>query len=194
MIRINLLGVPKPKRGKRGGVAMPGGDGPSPVLAIAIVVLIGLAANGYYYWKLTSEAAQIAKQMGDAQAENARLANVKKQYQEAQKQEAFFKKRSEDIDKLKKSQSGPVELLTKVSDTVNKTDAVWLISMKEDANNVNIEGTALSANAVANLIGNLRDLKYFKSVEIKETYQDNGVKDMQAFQFSLVCEKQQQKS
>jgi Tfp pilus assembly protein PilN len=190
MIRINLLGGPKPKRGKRGSVSMPGGDGPNPMLLIALIVIAGVIGNGWYYWKMNSDAARIAKSMGEAQAENTRLARVKQQYLEAQKQEAFFKKRSEEIDKLKKSQTGPVDLLTKVSDTVNKTDAVWLISMKEDGNNVNIDGTALSANAVANLIANLRDSKYFKSVEIKETFQDNAIKDMQAFQFTLICEKQ----
>jgi len=52
-----------------------------------------------------------------------------------------------------------------------------------------LEGTALSTDAVANLMANLQKTGFFKSVEIKETYQDDAIKDMQAFQFTLTCEK-----
>ena len=38
-------------------------------------------------------------------------------------------------------------------------------------------------------MGNLQKTGFFKAVEIKETYQDESVKDMQAFQFTLSCEK-----
>ena len=54
---------------------------------------------------------------------------------------------------------------------------------------VNLEGTALSADAVANLIANLQKTGFFRTVEIKETFQDEPIKDMQAFQFTLTCEK-----
>jgi len=48
---------------------------------------------------------------------------------------------------------------------------------------------ALTPDAVANLISNLQKTGYFRNVEIKETIQDDTVKDMQAFQFTLTCEK-----
>jgi Tfp pilus assembly protein PilN len=72
---------------------------------------------------------------------------------------------------------------------VNGTEAVWLNTMKDQGANISIEGTALSTDAVANLIANLQKTGYFKNIEIKETYQDEQVKDMQAFQFTLTCEK-----
>jgi len=61
--------------------------------------------------------------------------------------------------------------------------------MKDQGANIAIEGTALSNDAVANLISNLQKTGYFKNIEIKETFQDESVKDMQAFQFTLTCEK-----
>jgi Tfp pilus assembly protein PilN len=61
--------------------------------------------------------------------------------------------------------------------------------MKDQGANVAIDGTALSTDAVANLIANLQKTGYFTNIEIKETYQDDQVKDMQAFQFSLTCQK-----
>jgi Tfp pilus assembly protein PilN len=82
-----------------------------------------------------------------------------------------------------------LDLMSAIANTVNTTDAVWLASMNEDGNKVNLTGTALSATAVANLLTNLKKSDYFKNVELKETYQDESVKDMQAFQFTIVCEK-----
>ena len=76
-----------------------------------------------------------------------------------------------------------------MGDTVNGTEAVWLNNMKDQGNSVDIEGMALSTDAVANLIGNLQKTGYFHNIEIKETFQDDQYKDMQAFQFTLSCEK-----
>jgi Tfp pilus assembly protein PilN len=76
-----------------------------------------------------------------------------------------------------------------LGETVNKTEAVWLSKMDDTGPSVNLEGTALSTDAVANLIANLQKTGYFRTVEIKETYQDDSIKDMQAFQFTLTCEK-----
>lgn len=94
------------------------------------------------------------------------------------------------IDQLRAAQSGgPVTLLAMLGETVNGTEAVWLKKMDDTGASVNLEGTALSADAVANLIANLQKTGFFKTVEMKETYQDDTIKDMQAFQFMLTCEK-----
>jgi Tfp pilus assembly protein PilN len=87
----------------------------------------------------------------------------------------------------------PVNLLAMLGQTVNNTEAVWLSKMDDTGPTVRLEGTALSTDAVANLIANLQKTGFFKSVEIDETYQDEQVKDMQAFQFSLNCQKGNEK-
>jgi Tfp pilus assembly protein PilN len=87
-----------------------------------------------------------------------------------------------------------VNLLDTLGQTVNGTEAVWLNSMKTQGANISIQGMALSADAVANLISNLQKTGYFKNIEIKETFQDDSVKDMQAFQFELTCEIDRSKS
>jgi Tfp pilus assembly protein PilN len=192
MIRINLLADPKQKKGKRASapaaVSVPG-EGPN-ILTLAVVAgLMVLAGNGYYYWRLNHEHDVLVRDMAAAEAENRRLATVKTKYQEAERQKEQYRHRLDVIDKLRNDQMGPVQLLTMIGDTVNETDAVWLSSMKDDNNQVNIEGMALSANAVANLMANLEKTGYFKNVEMKETFQDDRVKEVQAFQFTLSCEK-----
>ena len=82
-----------------------------------------------------------------------------------------------------------------IGDTVNKTDAVWLNSMKDEGTSINLDGIALSVDAVAQLMKNLKATGYFRNIEIKESFQDDVVKDVTAFTFTLVCEKNpQQKS
>ncbi len=189
MIRINLLGVPKSKKAKRPAMSMNFG-GANTMVAGLIIAALFAGGNYIYYYKLNSTAEQLAKDLDSAKRENARLAGVKAKYQEREKQFQLYDRRVKVIHQLQAAQNGPSELLATVATTVNNTDAVWLQAMTEDANNINLTGTAISANAVANLITNLKKSNYFKSVEVKETFQDANVKDIQAFSFVLICEKQ----
>jgi Tfp pilus assembly protein PilN len=189
MIRINLLGVPKSKKAKRQAISI-GADGMNTMVVGVVIAALFAGGNYFYFYQLNNTSQQVQKDLDAAKRDNARLAGVKAKYQEREKQFQLYDRRVKVIHQLQAAQSGPSELLTTVASTVNNTDAVWLASMTEDANNINLTGTAISANAVANLITNLKKANYFKSVEIKETYQDTSVKDMQAFTFTLVCEKQ----
>ncbi len=192
MIRINLLGAPKPK-GKRSSMpSMPSievGDLGSPMLKVVVALVVAGAVNFSYWYKLEHEKQSIAKQMAVAEQKNRELADVKQRYLERQRQAESYKRRVDVIDQLRAGQSGPVNLLAMIGDTVNNTEAVWLNNMRDQGNSVDIEGTALSADAVANLISNLQKTGWFKNVEIKESMQDETVKDMQAFVFTLSCEK-----
>jgi Tfp pilus assembly protein PilN len=189
MIRINLLGVPKARKAKRPTISI-GVGGVNTMAAGLVIAALFAGGNYFYYYKLNSTSEQLQKDLDSAKRENARLAGVKAKYQEREKQFQLYDRRVKVIHQLQAAQNGPSELLNTVASTVNNTDAVWLDSMTEDANNINLTGTAISANAVANLITNLKKSNYFKTVEIKETFQDASVKDMQAFTFTLVCEKQ----
>jgi type IV pilus assembly protein PilN len=124
-----------------------------------------------------------------AEQKNRELADIKAKYLERQRQADAYKRRVDVIDQLRNNQTGPVNLLSMIGDTVNSTEAVWLNSLQDQGANVAIDGTALSSDAVANLISNLQKTGFFRNIEIKESYQDDSVKDMQAFQFTLTCEK-----
>jgi type IV pilus assembly protein PilN len=157
--------------------------------------VVGAVANGAYYMHLVRQKDRIDRAMKVAEAENLRLSQVKTAYQEAEKQKENYKRRVDVIEQLRASQSGPMQLLDVVGQTVSTTDAVWLSSMSQDGNTISLQGMALTPSAVANLMRNLEKTGYFKSVEIKETFQDDQVKEIQAFQFTLTCEKApQQKS
>jgi Tfp pilus assembly protein PilN len=151
--------------------------------------LIAGAVNAGYWYKLDREKTTIEAQSRLAEQKNRELADIKVKYMERQRQADAYKRRVDVIDQLRNGQSGPVNLLSMIGDTVNGTEAVWLNSMQDLGANVAIDGTALSSDAVANLISNLQKTGFFKNIEIKESYQDDAIKDMQAFQFTLTCEK-----
>ncbi|HEY1524919.1 MAG TPA: PilN domain-containing protein [Candidatus Angelobacter sp.] len=191
MIRINLLGVPKKSaRGSRRAstVSSGGGEGSSTVIlglvfVGALAVLIGLAQVG-----IQRQHDSLEKDMQRAQIENQRLADVKAKYEASKRKADLYERRVRVIDELKAAQSGPVNLLNLVADTVNSTDAVWLETMTNDGKSLDFTGMALSPNSVADLMANLRKTGAFKTVEIKETSQDSAVKEVQAFKFELICE------
>jgi len=160
-----------------------------PVVQIAAVLLVAGALNYGYWYQIDREKKSIDVQTRVAEQKNRELADIKVRYLERQKQADAYKRRVDVIDQLRSNQTGPVNLLSMIGDTVNGTEAVWLNSMQDQGASVAIDGTALSSDAVANLISNLQKTGFFRNIEIKESFQDEGVKDMQAFQFTLTCEK-----
>lgn len=199
MIKINLLGAPKPKRGGKRAptttvtemTGMGGGEGPNPIFIILGVCVVALAVVGYMYLQAKSRGEKLQQQIAEQERENRRLSAVKAKYDQEQKVRDNYERRVKVIDDLRANQSGgPVNLLTMIGDTVNNTDAVWLNTMQDKGGTVDIEGTALSSTAVANLIKNLQKTGYFRSVEMTETAQDPTAKDLQEFVFKLTCEKQ----
>jgi type IV pilus assembly protein PilN len=192
MIRINLLGQAKSKA-KRGSAAstavMEVGDTGSPKIKILVVLILAGAFNVAYWYRLDLVKRDIATKMQVAEQKNRELADVKARYLERQRQAESYKRRVDVIDQLRANQAGPVNLLNMIGETVNGTEAVWLSTMRDQGGSVDIEGMALSTDAVANLMTNLQKTGYFRNIEIKETFQDDTYKEMQAFQFTLTCEK-----
>ncbi|MCI0353278.1 MAG: PilN domain-containing protein [Acidobacteriales bacterium] len=191
MIKINLLGAPKPKRGKRASASMPvmAGEGPNPVVMMVVAGVLGLAVAGFLYWRADSEQQRLNAEIVKEEAENRRLAAVKAKYEQEEKVKQNYERRVKVIDELRANQSGPVNLLAMIGDTVNSTEAVWLNTMTDTGSSITLDGTALSSHAVANLIKNLQKTEFFRTVELNENIQDPQVKNMEAFNFKLICEK-----
>src|SRR5690348_14066716 len=110
MIRINLLGTPKPK-GKRASVAvsaaavMDVGEAGSPKLKVAVVVALVAAINLGYWYRLDKQKQQIAVKMQKAEQKNRELADVKARYMERQRQADNYKRRVDVIDQLRSNQA-----------------------------------------------------------------------------------------
>src|ERR1700724_4270112 len=96
MIRINLLGQPRPKNKRAAASAaavMEMGEVGSPKLKLIVVVLLVGVFNLAYWYRLDKEKQSIAAKMQVAQRRNAELADVKARYMEGQNQAATNKLR-----------------------------------------------------------------------------------------------------
>jgi len=192
MIRINLLEAPKPKSKRSAVSSLPSievGSVGSPLVKVAAIIGLAAVGNAAYWYQLDTQKRKIEQQMAVAEQQNRELADVKARYLARQKEAEMYKHRVDVIDQLRKNQAGPVVLMAMVGETVNNTEAVWLDNLKDGGSTIDIQGMALSEDAVANLISNLQKTGFFKNIEIKESMQDDQIKDMQAFQFTLTCQK-----
>jgi type IV pilus assembly protein PilN len=192
MIRINLLGTAKPKKGRKSRrlFAMPTltTEGPSPLIAGLALLVVAAAGIYFYHMRLENTHEKLQSDLTAANRSIASMVKVKQAYLERQKEYDAFKRRFDIIDQLRQGQVGPVPLLTNLSETVNKTEGVWLLSMHDDGATVSLDGLALGPNNVANLMTNLRNSGYYKNVELRDTVQEDNQKS-QTFSFSMVCEK-----
>ncbi len=145
MIKINLLETSKGKR-SGGGPSMPSmemGDMGSPKLKVlAVLVIAGLFNLGYWY-RLDHQSKAIGARMKVAESNNRQLADVKAKFLDRKNQADAYKRRVDVIDGLRANQTGPVNLMAMMGETVNNTEAVWLSKMDDSGTSVSLEGTAL---------------------------------------------------
>ena len=113
MIRINLLGSPKPKGKKGPAFSMPSfelGNLGGPVVQITAVLLVAGALNYGYWYQIDREKKSIEVQTRMAEQKNRELADIKVHYLERQKQADAYKRRVDVIDQLRSNQTGPLTL------------------------------------------------------------------------------------
>ena len=152
-------------------------------LVAALVISFGLLYG--HYWQMDKEdrvlQAHIQKQTG----EKARLEQIKIQVENYEKQRAVLQQRISVIEELQRNRVGGQQLLDAIANTVGRTDTVWLTTINRTGDMLSFTGSAGSINAVANFITQLKRSGYFQDVEIKESHQDETIKTVQIFQFSL---------
>ncbi|HEY0564928.1 MAG TPA: hypothetical protein VGC88_05055, partial [Terriglobales bacterium] len=124
MIRINLLGANtgKGKRGKRSGapaIVIVPTDGPSPLLTGMLVFLVAAATSGWFYVHANHEHEELAKQMSSAQREAESLRGVKQRFEKRKQEADEYERRVRVIETLRLNQSGPVDMMSTMADTVN---------------------------------------------------------------------------
>ena len=108
MIRINLLGAPKPKSKKASASSMHSvdmGEVGSPMLKIIVCLLLAGVLNGAYWMQLDKQKKSIAIKMEQAEQKNRELADVKARYLERQRQAENYKRRVDVIDQLRRTRT-----------------------------------------------------------------------------------------
>lgn len=184
MIRINLLGRSRPKA-TRPTVPL------EATLQYVLLILALVFSCGALYLHYTFLDRDNTKMVADIQKQNgekARLEQLKQQVDNYEKQKAVLQQRINVIEELQRNRTGGQELLEAIANTVSRTDTLWLTSVDRKGDELTINGSAGSLNAVANYITQLKRSGYFQTVEIKESHQDSGNKTVQIFNFVLTTQ------
>lgn len=167
MIRINLLGRPRPKVKRKVAIA-----GTLQLLLFLIPLGLALGLLGLRYTLIKRDIADTNEKIAVKESEKREMGKLKSDIELYKAQDIKLKAQQAVITDLQNKQTGPVKLLEAVGDTVTRTDTVWLTSMEQKPDNViEFKGWASSVEAVANLITNLNNSNYFENVEIKEAIQ-----------------------
>lgn len=183
MIRINLLGQPRPKARRRPGPVEGG------VQVVFAIVAIGLAAVLLFvHWGIQkSDLTKTQSSISALQAQRTQLQAVKAQIEQLQREKAARQQRVDVIKQLQRNRTGAQELLDAVANTVTRVDTLWMTSLVRKGNDLTMEGSADSLSAVANFITQLKRNGYFDKIEISESKQDERRVNVTTFLFKLTA-------
>jgi type IV pilus assembly protein PilN len=185
MIRINLLGQPRPRKTRAGGAPLAGSL--QAVFLVAALAL-GLGFLGVHYNIQKRDLSRYRDDISKLTAERTRLQGIKAEVDRRQQEKAALKSRIDVIEQLQRSRSGGTELLDALANTVNRVDALWMNGLKRTGTSLQMDGAAESLNAVASFITELKRSGYFDKVEIKETKQDEKHPNTPTFVFTLMAD------
>jgi type IV pilus assembly protein PilN len=161
MIRINLLAAERESKKKKATFQ----SGQKMTFACSLVLVLTVALIGWRYLAIQKESAKLDEDIAKAQIEASRLHAVIQQVQQFEQQKAQLQQRVVLIEQLRKSQTGPVHMLDQVSRSL--PPMLWLTGLKQDDNNVTIDGRSTTQTGVSDFVGNLEGSGYFKkSVDI----------------------------
>jgi type IV pilus assembly protein PilN len=156
-----------------------------PVLFVGAGLAVGVIVLGFLFYSWQRQLNTENRTIKQLQAQKTDLENIKLQVEAFDKEKEVLQQRVSTIEQLQRDRTGGQDLLDMVANTVSRTENLWLTTMIRKGNNLSIEGSSASINAVANFITALKRSGYFQKVEIKETKQDDKVTGVETFNFQL---------
>jgi Tfp pilus assembly protein PilN len=166
MIRINLLGKFKVKAVKtkvRRGV-------PTQVLQLVMLIsVVVLSVGSIFFWEraLFQRDEILSTEISRAKKEKTRQQLLLRENEIFDKRRKLLEARINVIENLKKNQAGPVRVLDRLSDCVQKTEGLWLRDFAQKENLVTLTGTAMGTpSTIADFLTNLEQVGKFKNVNL----------------------------
>lgn len=178
MIRVNLLKDPTAR--SRRTVAKPKMSSTGPVL-IAFIVLVAAVMGGWYYY-LNMQKTKLTDRKHELVIQETRLNDLKSELAKYEKDKLDRQKRIEVIEELREKQTGPVQLMNHLLESIPQNRLLWLTSVNQKDDRVQIVGYAQQIEAIPDFMTNLAKNNLFQSVDL-ETIESSD----DASRFSLLC-------
>jgi type IV pilus assembly protein PilN len=156
MIRINLVATER----KAKAVSKGFNAGQKMTVIGSLLLILATLGIGWRYWALEQSAANIERQLTEAQREEQRLAAILKQVREFEARREVLQQRATLIDELRRGQTAPVHIIDQMSRAL--PEMTWLTLVRQQGFDVTIEGRCLSLTSLSDFIGNLEASRYFK--------------------------------
>jgi len=158
------------------------------VLLMAVVFALPLVALGAYWYQIKTDIRTLSETRTRLKAEDARLQGLKKEIARTEELKGQVKSRIDIIERLKDSQSGPVLLLNHVIQSIPRATPLWLTSMDQKGDRIQITGFTSRSEAIPDLISNLAAGGFFKDVDLELIEDQKDQKDHRELaKFTLVC-------
>jgi len=184
MIRVNLSGAPKKKKGGGRGAEVSAPVPSRAVPLLLIMIVVGTAAAGWFWYsRLSGQLDDVNKQLVQAQQERDKLALIIKQDQIYEARKKALESRIAVIEGLKRGQVSPVRSLDILDDAIDRTQYVWLSNLDQNNAVINMSGTGTSVNAIADFYTNLKATGYFRNINLQNATDAAG-----NYTFNLTCE------
>lgn len=184
MIRINLLPEGVKNAAWEGGAAK--GLAVNPGWVVGASAMVGFVVMGGLAWFWSARGARFEREVRREQAEQARLAAIEKENQIYARQLKELEGRVSTLKALESSRTGPVDFMTALGETVDRTKDVYLVSVGADGDRLLVKGQAGSVGSIADFIAALKRSGGFADVELGQYYQDDQSERL-TFKFDLRC-------
>ena len=183
MIKINLLGLARPVSAKASTAPL---TAVHQALIFVGAAVVAFLVVGFFYTYWTNQISELERNLKKEKAEQARLAAIQVENQRYKQQRKDLEERINTIQMLQQSRVGPVELMTVLGNTVNRTTDLYLLTAGMEGNRLVLKGQSNSVEAIANFISALKVSKGISDVQLRQYYQDDQ-HNRPSFKFNIDC-------
>jgi type IV pilus assembly protein PilN len=141
-------------------------------IILLIVLAVALIVVGTQWYLLSHNRSELQEVERQRRKERDELLVYIKRVEELEAKRDALRHKINVINELKRNQQGPVRILDEVSRAL--PELVWLTQLKLKGNNVELNGTAMDENAVANYISNLEASPFFDEPNLKNMARGRG--------------------
>jgi type IV pilus assembly protein PilN len=149
MIRINLLGVERPKTKTAVTFNL---SQQAPLVCLALL-LAAAGGTGWWFWSLRQASIRVDADTAAANREAARLKSLLVEVTQFEARSKQLQDRVQLINSLRAGQSVPVQLLDHISRSL--PDMLWLTDLNQDGGAVTLQGRSTTLIALSDFVGNL---------------------------------------
>ena len=178
MIKVNLLRDPTARAHKtfvkptasRTGLAL-----------ISFILLVAIGMGAWYFY-VNTQKKNLTEERNILRVEEAKLQELKKEIEQFKLDKQEREHKIKVIETLKENQTGPVLLLNHVLHSIPRNRLLWLTSLVQRENQVQVVGYAQQIEAIPDFMTNLKKTGFFQSVDLETI-----VRETDAARFSLLC-------